>query len=72
MLNVAQALRRHGVKPQQITLEFTESVLMDGDAVVFTMRQLADLGVKLAIDDFGTGYSSLSYLHTLPIHALKI
>jgi diguanylate cyclase (GGDEF)-like protein/PAS domain S-box-containing protein len=72
VLNVAQTLRRHAVRAQQITLEFTESVLMDGEAVVFTMRQLADLGVKLAIDDFGTGYSSLSYLHTLPIDALKI
>ena len=72
VLTVAQALRRHGVVPRQITLEFTESVLMNGEAVISTMRQLAELGVKLAIDDFGTGYSSLSYLHTLPIDALKI
>jgi diguanylate cyclase (GGDEF)-like protein/PAS domain S-box-containing protein len=72
VFSVAQALRRHGVRPDQITLEFTESVLIDGEVVIPTMRQLADLGVKLAIDDFGTGYSSLSYLHTLPIDALKI
>ena len=70
--SVAQALRRHHIKAPQITLEFTESVLMDGDAVIGTMRQLAELGVRLAIDDFGTGYSSLSYLHNLPIDALKI
>ena len=69
---VAQTLRRHEISPHQITLEFTESVLMDGESVILTMRQLSDLGVKLSIDDFGTGYSSLSYLHALPIDVLKI
>jgi diguanylate cyclase (GGDEF)-like protein/PAS domain S-box-containing protein len=69
---VAQTIRRHEIRPEQITLEFTESVLMDGENVILTMRQLSDLGVKLSIDDFGTGYSSLSYLHALPIDVLKI
>jgi diguanylate cyclase (GGDEF)-like protein len=68
---VAHALAASGLDPAALTLEITESVLMDDDAD----RQLAELtqlGVKLAVDDFGTGYSSLSYLSRFPIDLLKL
>ena len=70
---VASALRRHGVRPADLCIEATESILMrDADATMTTLKQLRELGVKLSIDDFGTGYSSLSYLRRFPIDQLKI
>jgi diguanylate cyclase (GGDEF)-like protein/PAS domain S-box-containing protein len=70
---VQQALDAAEMHSSQLTLEVTESVLMDGiDHAVETLTQLRRMGVTLSIDDFGTGYSSLSYLAKLPIDALKI
>jgi diguanylate cyclase (GGDEF)-like protein/PAS domain S-box-containing protein len=70
---VGSALKAAGMRPQQLTLEVTESVLMEGiENAVSTLTALRHIGVTLAIDDFGTGYSSLSYLATLPFDALKV
>lgn len=70
---VCDSLARHGLSPEWLELEITESMLVRHDPVTSeNLRKLADLGVRLAIDDFGTGYSSLSYLHRLSIDTLKI
>lgn len=70
---VHRALRQHGVEPQLLSFEITESVAMeDTQATMRTFSQLAQLGVMLAIDDFGTGHSSLAYLRKLPARQLKI
>lgn len=70
---VAGILRRTGVDPRTLTLEITESILMeDAPGTLKTLRALKKLGVRLAIDDFGTGYSSLSYLRRFPIDVVKI
>ena len=70
---VGRALQSAEMRPSQLTLEVTESVLMSGiENAVSTLSALRNMGVTLSIDDFGTGYSSLSYLATLPIDALKI
>jgi len=70
---VGNALQAAELRPSQLTLEVTESVLMNGiENAVTTLTGLRQMGVTLSIDDFGTGYSSLSYLATLPIDALKI
>jgi len=70
---VSHALLQHGLEPQQLTLEITETMLMQRlDSALAVMGQLRELGVGLSVDDFGTGYSSLSYLSTLPITSLKI
>ncbi|MGH8940659.1 MAG: putative bifunctional diguanylate cyclase/phosphodiesterase, partial [Actinomycetes bacterium] len=62
-----------GVPGAAITLEMTESVLMDRtEEVVELLRRMKTMGVKVAIDDFGTGYSSLSYLSRFPVDILKI
>jgi len=62
-----------GVKPQDLELELTESVLMqDAESTVRTLHALKDMGVTLAIDDFGTGYSSFTYLRRFPVDALKL
>ena len=67
------ALRQASLDPGSLTLEITESVLVeDGKSSLGTLRRLKDLGVQLAIDDFGVGYSSLSYLRYLPVDQLKL
>jgi len=59
--------------PQRLTLEITESMLVDDDVKVMErLHVIRALGVRIAIDDFGTGYSSLSYLQRLPVDVLKI
>jgi diguanylate cyclase (GGDEF)-like protein/PAS domain S-box-containing protein len=71
--NVERLLRETGCEASWLTLEITESVLMDNPAAaVDTMLRLAGMGVHLAVDDFGTGYSSLANLKRFPIHCLKI
>ncbi|MBK6596815.1 MAG: EAL domain-containing protein [Proteobacteria bacterium] len=70
---VLQSLWRNGLRPQQLELEITESLLMrDIDTAKAMLCTLKDAGVSLAIDDFGTGYSSLSYLRQFPLDSLKI
>lgn len=70
---VTDALRRHGVAPSTLTLELTETALMqDPDAALDTLTALHGLGVNLAVDDFGTGYASLTYLQQFPIDEIKI
>jgi diguanylate cyclase (GGDEF)-like protein/PAS domain S-box-containing protein len=71
--DVARTIREAGVDPTHVTLEITESALIeDAEATTRMLYQLKDVGVQLAIDDFGTGYSSLSYLRRLPVDTLKI
>ncbi len=70
---VADALERHGVPAQMLTLEITEtSVMGDAERTLPALRVLHEMGVLLSVDDFGTGYSSLSYLRRLPVDEVKI
>ena len=71
--DVCDVLAQTGLAGSAITLEITESLLIDDiRRTVEVLDQLAALDIQISIDDFGTGYSSLSYLHQLPIHHLKI
>lgn len=70
---IARTLEQHGLQAKDLTLEITESVLMDSNTdTLTTIGEVHALGVSLAMDDFGTGYSSLSYLRRLPIQELKL
>ncbi|MCO5119398.1 MAG: EAL domain-containing protein [Burkholderiaceae bacterium] len=70
---VEQALTTWGVAGDRLTLELTESAIVQNEAsAVGFMSRLKALGCKLAIDDFGTGYSSFSYLRQFPLDELKI
>lgn len=62
-----------GVEPGRITLEITESALLEkSSAVVDRLTTLRAAGFRIAVDDFGTGYASLAYLTSLPLDILKI
>lgn len=70
---VAETLKRHGLPPDRLELELTESALLENiDRALHAIQQLSALGVRLAFDDFGTGYSSLSYLRQFHVDKLKI
>ncbi|AIG01341.1 signaling repeat/GGDEF domain/EAL domain protein [Pseudomonas fluorescens] len=71
--SVANALQRHQLPANSLTLEITETTAMsDADASMTVLQKLSEMGVDLSIDDFGTGYSSLMYLKRLPANELKI
>jgi PAS domain S-box-containing protein/diguanylate cyclase (GGDEF)-like protein len=70
---VSRVIRQTDADPTWLTLEITESMLLnDAPSVVEALRRLRDLGVGLSIDDFGTGYSSLRLLETFPVTEIKI
>jgi len=70
---IAEALADSGVGPASLTIEVTESWLMQNETeVAFALNEVSDLGVRIHLDDFGTGYSSLAHVHGLPIVGLKI
>lgn len=70
---VISTINKNDMKPEELELEITESVLIDDiRSVVEKMEELRDFGVRISIDDFGTGFSSLSYLKGLPADTLKV
>jgi len=66
------ALADAGLRPEQVVLEITESVVMHRGEALAILNRLHEKGIRFAIDDFGTGYSSLGRLHSLPIDQVKI
>jgi EAL domain-containing protein (putative c-di-GMP-specific phosphodiesterase class I) len=70
---VASSLDKHQVPPELLTLEITESSVMNQpERSLPVLQALHAMGIRLSVDDFGTGYSSLAYLRRLPIDELKI
>jgi diguanylate cyclase (GGDEF)-like protein/PAS domain S-box-containing protein len=71
--HVRESIERHGIDPRRITLEITETMLVDEiESASGSLAELRALGVLIAIDDFGTGYCSLSYLQRFPVDVVKI
>ena len=71
--SVAAVLHATGFPADHLTLEITESAVMDDvPEVLRSVQALAALGVRLAVDDLGRGWSSLAYLSRYPLSELKI
>ncbi len=70
---VARILARHGLPPQRLVIELTETTMIT-DAVQLgaVMAHLRRLGVQLSVDDFGTGYSSLAFLQRVAVNEIKV
>jgi len=70
---VSSALRGSGLNGSRLTLELTESaIVQDPQRATTVLEALKGFDAKVAMDDFGTGYTSLAYLQRLPIDVLKI
>ena len=70
--DIKDVLLETGLAPNLLTIELTESVLVEHERVEIVLNELRGLGVGVAIDDFGTGYSSLQYLQRFPVSSVKI
>jgi EAL domain-containing protein (putative c-di-GMP-specific phosphodiesterase class I) len=70
---VRSELLAHGLPPNALTLEVTETALIcDLERAADAIAEIRELGVQISLDDFGTAYSSLSWLRQLPIDKVKI
>jgi diguanylate cyclase len=65
-------LRAHGLRPAQLKVEITESLVLDYEQVTGIIARCHAVGLKVALDDFGTGYSNLGHLHKLEFDTLKM
>ncbi|PYD75753.1 hypothetical protein CFR71_07605 [Novacetimonas pomaceti] len=70
---ISNLLTQFGIAPTRLTVEITESVMMDEiKDTMDVLHAIRALNVGLSMDDFGTGYSSLSRLTRLPLTEIKI
>ncbi|AHZ84468.1 EAL domain-containing protein [Bdellovibrio bacteriovorus] len=70
--NLEDLREKHDLHTQNIKLEMTERIMMDGAIAIDALNQCRSLGYAISIDDFGTGFSGLQYLTQMPISFLKI
>ncbi|RJK97550.1 putative bifunctional diguanylate cyclase/phosphodiesterase [Vallicoccus soli] len=70
---VSAALEAAGLGPHRLTLEITETGLLEDPAAAAAVAaELRAGGCELAIDDFGTGHSSLGRLVAIPATTIKV
>jgi diguanylate cyclase (GGDEF)-like protein len=70
---IATELARAEIPPSALTIEITETALMNDLAQASAViHQVRALGVGVSVDDFGTGWSSLAHLQRLPVTELKV
>src|SRR5690606_6865557 len=67
------ALQRHHLDPRTVTIEITESSVVDGGSIRHDrITEICALGVNVVADDFGSGYASYAALSHLPFNGVKI
>lgn len=73
LTSIKLALVQTKCKPRWITLEITESLLLNDNMKIRNiLKSLDKMGFRISLDDFGTGYSALSYLNKFPVSEIKI
>jgi diguanylate cyclase (GGDEF)-like protein/PAS domain S-box-containing protein len=73
LMLLRNAIHRHGVAPERVEIEVTESALLDDSPMTLdVLQRVQKMGVRVALDDFGTGWSSLSYLNRHRFDRIKI
>ncbi len=71
--DIERACRDGGLDPHRLTIEITESLLIDDlDEVVRMLGRIRSLGVGISFDDFGTGYCNFGLLNRLPVDRIKV
>ncbi|MGA1623240.1 MAG: EAL domain-containing protein [Synechocystis sp.] len=71
--NIQQILAEIQLEPRWLTIEITESIVMDNlDYSLSTLKTLNDIGVNLSLDDFGTGQGTLSCLQKFKFGIIKV
>jgi len=69
----AAMLSRHGIAPNRVILEITESGLIkELSNTLDVLTRLRMKQIQLSIDDFGTGYSMMQQLRHVPATEVKI
>jgi EAL domain-containing protein (putative c-di-GMP-specific phosphodiesterase class I) len=72
LTQIKDITKKHKVKPENIKIEITESLVVDYEKVHVWIDECDDFGFKLSLDDFGTGYSGFQHLLELNFHTIKI
>ena len=72
LADIERLLARHGLPPDAIELELTETMLQTGAVTVEALHGLRMLNIDTALDDFGTGFSSLTSIEQLPLSRVKL
>jgi EAL domain-containing protein (putative c-di-GMP-specific phosphodiesterase class I) len=67
-----QMLATHGLPPDLLILEMTETATPDAEVAKPVMARLRAAGVKISVDDFGTGSASLQFLTRFAVDEVKI
>lgn len=73
-LNTISTLSKHGLQPQNLAIEITETCMFGAnkEAFITQLNHLRQAGCYIALDDFGTGFSSITQIKELPCSAVKI
>ncbi|WP_082966832.1 bifunctional diguanylate cyclase/phosphodiesterase [Mycobacterium sp. 852002-51163_SCH5372311] len=69
---IERLLQTHGLPPDALIIEITESTLVDSVRSRNTVAALQRLGVRISLDDYGTGWSSLARLQDVSVDELKL
>ena len=70
---IAQAARRHAVRPARVEIELTETFAAGfNDETRGSVESLRGEGFRIAIDDFGVGYTSVQQIIEYPADTIKL
>ncbi|MPM50802.1 Phytochrome-like protein cph2 [bioreactor metagenome] len=66
-------IKKYNVDTRFLEIELTERIMfIETNKIVYIIKEIKKLGMKVSLDDFGAGYSSLNILKDLPIDIIKL